>query len=74
MGRNDQQLIKSEVSHDGAHHFEMSVVHGIECPSVCCYATFAHHLCSEFRVQGSGFRVLFHRSNSNARQTRNPEL
>jgi len=44
MGGNDQQLIESEVLHNCAHYFEVSVVHRIESPAVCPYSTFAHKI------------------------------
>ena len=56
VGRDDQQLIKFEGSHDGAHDLEVSVVHRVESPSVCSYATFAHRF--RFLVFGFGFVVL----------------
>jgi hypothetical protein len=76
MGRNDQQLIKSEVSHDGPHHFDMSVVHGIEGPSVCSYATFAHRswfLVPGLWFSGSGLRLVS-RTRNQILQTRSCRL
>jgi hypothetical protein len=42
VSRHDEQLIESEVVDYRTRNFDVSIVHWIECPSECCYATLSH--------------------------------